>query len=384
MKRLIILFFSIVFIDAAQSQGLDSLTLSKLKVNFAVPDIPAFKSLGTEPSNLLRPSTVQALAVTLSELYQDRKLLLPEAFAVEISPALLINAKKGPVQLKEYAKNAVANSIRFSVGTSNDTLLSPSGRNLSFGLRVSVINKGDLTTDIGYQEKISGLLKQFRENIRQISLINFAESKGIDTKKEDWEDEIFSNPVLKKQFDVYIADDEEESQKLFSEGLKKLKEEYRKENWNATKLDFAAAILSSSPDSLLKNIRFNRTEMWLTWAQKAGKSGQFLLGINAQIAKNLLDTENATKNNSYFNLSVPARYFLGTNRVKGFAEAQYTYRGQPKEHSFLFNFGTELNIIDGLWINIFGGLDYNTSIRATTFVTNFNLKLSLPEKFGLF
>ncbi|MEJ7678402.1 MAG: hypothetical protein WKG06_11190 [Segetibacter sp.] len=151
MKRLLFLFISIAIVTIAKSQRVELLTLSKLKLNFAVPDMPAFKSLGTESSDLLRPSTVQALAITTSEFYQDRKLLLPQAFAMEISPSLLINAKKGPVELRKYAKRAVLNSLRFSLGSSKDSSLSPSGRNLSFGLRISLIDKGDLTTDTSYQ-----------------------------------------------------------------------------------------------------------------------------------------------------------------------------------------------------------------------------------------
>ncbi|MEJ7678401.1 MAG: hypothetical protein WKG06_11185 [Segetibacter sp.] len=193
-----------------------------------------------------------------------------------------------------------------------------------------------------------------------------------------------SDKKLKAEFDVYLANEEEESQKVFLEELAKLKEDYRKKYWNATKLDFAAAILSSSPDSLVKNIRFNRAELWLTWAQKVGENGQFLLGANAKTVKNLLDTVKATQNNSYFNLSIPARYLLGTNRVKGFVEGQYSYIGELKENKFLLNLGAELNIIDGVWVNVYGGLDYNKSVGSTTFVTNFNLKLTLPENFNFF
>lgn len=384
MKRLLFLFISIAIVTIAKSQRVDSLTLSKLKLNFAVPDMPAFKSLGTESSDLLRPSTVQALAITTSEFYQDRKLLLPQAFAMEISPSLLINAKKGPVELRKYAKRAVLNSLRFSLGSSKDSSLSPSGRNLSFGLRISLIDKGDLTTDTSYQASLSVALERFRKNVSNVSLKEFAISKNIDITGDAWEDLIVSDKKLKAEFDVYLANEEEESQKVFLEELAKLKEDYRKKYWNATKLDFAAAILSSSPDSLVKNIRFNRAELWLTWAQKVGENGQFLLGANAKTVKNLLDTVKATQNNSYFNLSIPARYLLGTNRVKGFVEGQYSYIGELKENKFLLNLGAELNIIDGVWVNVYGGLDYNKSVGSTTFVTNFNLKLTLPENFNFF
>src|SRR5688572_25545628 len=162
MKRIIKFLFLIFIITKAPAQGIDSVTLSMLKVNFAVPDMPAFKALGTDPSNLLKPSTPMAFAMTMSELYQDRKFLLPKAFAVEISPALLLNSKKGPVQLKKYMERSIANSFRVSLGTSVDTLLSSTARKLGLGFRISVINKGDLTSDLTQLKKISELLERFR------------------------------------------------------------------------------------------------------------------------------------------------------------------------------------------------------------------------------
>jgi hypothetical protein len=385
MIRLILFYFPLILLSSkAFNQNIDSITLSKLKLNFTVPDMPAFKSLGVEPSNLLKPSTPQALAVTMSELYQNRKFLLPEAFALEISPSLLISSNKGPVLLKQYAKRAVINSLRVSVGTSSDTLLSPSGRSLAVGLRISIINKGDLATDTFAQNKISELLKKFRENVSLNSKFKFAALRNIDTKVVDWDSVLASGGSLKKEFDEYLANEQEESQKIFLRDLQKMKDNYKKENWNATKLDFAVSILSSSPDSLIKNIRFNKADMWLTWANRAGKNGQFLFGFNAQNSKKLLDTIKANQNKSYFNVSIPVRYLLGTNRIKGFAEAQYSYKGEFKEQEYLLNLGADLNIIDGIWINLYGGFKYNTSVNSARFITNLDIKLNLPENFKFF
>src|SRR6187455_1012027 len=84
------------------SQDIDSLTLSHLRVNFTVPDMPAFKTLGTDPSNLLKPSTPQALAVSLSTFVQNTELIVPDGFAIEISPALLLNSNKTLEHLSAY------------------------------------------------------------------------------------------------------------------------------------------------------------------------------------------------------------------------------------------------------------------------------------------
>src|SRR5689334_4525690 len=93
-------------------EELEDTTLSQMKLNFVVPDVPAFKILGTEPTDLLRPSTPKALAVSMSSFNDNGKMIIPKAFALEVSPSLLLNSRKGPVELKEYAKNAVVNSFR--------------------------------------------------------------------------------------------------------------------------------------------------------------------------------------------------------------------------------------------------------------------------------
>ncbi|HMI77779.1 MAG TPA: hypothetical protein VK484_03255 [Ferruginibacter sp.] len=373
----IVLFITITFI--VKSQDIDSITLSKLKLNFAVPDMPAFKTLGTDPSNLLRPSTVQAIALNVSSFNDKGKFIIPKAFAMEISPALLLNNKKGLTQLAEYAKRAVVNSFRISLGTSTDSL--QTGRNLALGLRVSLIDKGDPTTDIAFQKIIAGKLRLIRKSERAIA----AKKDFIkENRKPDdpTDDEAFINLNLKDYSKFF--QDREDIQKPFQEEIKAEKEKYRKEHWNDDKLDIAIAILSSSPDSLFKNIKFNKASFWGVYAIKAGKSGQFIVGLNGQVYKNLSDTVKATRNKTYTSISIPMRYLIGTNRVKGFAELQLNYASLENQSTFLMNLGSELNIVDGIWINIFAGLDYNSVTKTSSFITNLNLKLTLPENFKFF
>jgi hypothetical protein len=388
MKRKSLFILMVVFGMAASAQETadtqEQISVEKMVLNFAVPDMPAFKSLGTEPSDILRPSTLKAIAATFSPFYQNRKIVLPEAFAVEIAPWLLLNSnKRGLRQLNEYADNKIRNSLRFSVGSSADSILSPSGRSLAFGARISLISEGDLLTDKGAQQMLSSALQTFRKNVRSRSLVTFAILHNIDTSQLDWEDTIMVTPALKGQFDTYLADENEDSQREFLMEINRIKKKYKEDHWNDNKLDLAVALVSSSPDSLVKNIRFNRAQLWLTGAFKAGNHGQFLIGVQAMTSRNLVDTAAAADKN-YAELSIPARYLMGTNRVKGFAEGQYSYTGLLKSHHVFLNLGAELNIIDGVWLNVDAGLDYNTTLESSAFVTNLNLKLTLPENFSLF
>jgi hypothetical protein len=384
MRYLLLVFLSLSVTTEAHSQDLDSVTLSKLKLNFVVPDMPAFKALGTEPSDLLRPSTPQAFAVSVSEFYQNRQFVLPEAFAVEITPALLLNANKGLAELQEYARHRVANSFRLSIGTASDTSLSTSGRNLSLGMRINLINKGDMVTDAEYLAGISEALGRFRQQVRSGTLIEFAREQKIDMTQVDWEYEIFGNPQMKQAFDAYLANEEEASQQGFSVVLDSLKDDYKKRNWNATKLDVALAVLSTSADSLIRSIRFNRTQLWVACALRAGRSGQLILGINSQISKDLRDTVSPMKDDIYFDLAIPVRYLIGTNRVKGFAEAAYSYSNRAEENKIMFHVGTEVNPLDGLWLNFYAGVDYSIDSGNAAFITNLDLKITLPERFNFF
>ncbi len=384
MKKTI-LFFSVVYTicTSLNAQNFEDTTLSRMKLNFVVPDMPAFKVLGSDPSNLLKPSTPKALALSMSSFTENGKLIIPKAFALEISPSLLLNSQKGPVQLKEYAKNAVLNSFRISLGSSTDSSLSNSARSLAIGLRISIINEGDFGTDPESLQLIATGLRKFR-NASDSSLKTFAISKGL--LKEYEEDEDLFQEKYKKEFNKYISNEEEVSQKEFLTNLKKIKEDYKKKHWNDEKLDLAIAVLTSSPDSIVKNLRFNQAQLWLTWAHKIGKSNksQFIAGINAQIAKNLIDTTKIKLSNSYFNLAIPVRFLYGTNRIKGFAEGQFKYDGQLKESNLLLSLGTEINIIDGVWANLYGGYNYSSRSSNTRPVVNFNLKFTMPENFKFF
>jgi hypothetical protein len=384
MKPIIKIILSILCFNVGtiEAQDIDSVTLSKMKLNFVVPDLPAFSVLGSEPSNLLRPSTPQAFAMSFSEFYQDKKIQIPKAFALEISPALLLNAKKGPLQLERYIKNQTINSLRISIGSSTDSLLSISGRSLAIGARISLINKGDFSIDM--LTKIAKELRGFRKNTTEKFLPLFAIKNGIDTTKLDWEDLIFSNEALRKKFNLELDSSENQIQASFLKNIQKIKDDYKKDHWNDEKLDLAFALLSSSPDSLVKNIRFNKIALWLTYAAKTGKNSQLLIGANSGYSKNLLDTSKLTLNKNYFDISVPVRYLIGTNRVKGFIEAQYSHEGKNKNNKIFMNLGTELNVIDGFWLTFYGGLDYQSITKITSIVSNLKLKITLPEKFKLF
>lgn len=387
------------------SQTPDSLTLSRMKLNFIVPDMPAFKSLGTEPSNLLRPSIPQAFAVAISEFYSQQKFIIPNSFAVEISPSLLLNAKKGNQALQDrYAKNRVLNSFRISLGSGRDTSFSPTGRNLALGFRINLVNDGEMATDMEELREISEKLGEFRIATRAIrkafagkyidQVKIWAKKFNVQPEREidraagpdditDWDlilDENLSDTAWKKKYDEFVG---QQRAPEFDAWFIAEKERYRKANWNANKFDLALSVLGSSKDSLLGSARFSRIDLWGTFALRSGASAQTLFGLNVGYGSidSLLKVNDDKK---YLHLAVPVRYLVGTNRIKGFCEVQYEYLQQNKSNNGLFNLGAEVNPLDGLWLNFYGGINFNASAGSSYFRTNLDIKITLPEKFNLF
>ncbi|HMJ48090.1 MAG TPA: hypothetical protein VK498_12225 [Ferruginibacter sp.] len=82
----------------------------------------------------------------------------------------------------------------------------------------------------------------------------------------------------------------------------------------------------------------------------------------------------------YLDIQVP----VYTNRVKGFAEVQYSYRDEVKQNKFLINIRAEFNIIDGIWVNLSRGFDQNATLKISKLLAKFNLKLTFPEKYKYF
>src|ERR1700748_2857962 len=80
----------------------DSDVLQTMKLGFAVPDIPAFKALGLDPSNILRPSEVKDFALALGSFRNKGNFVVPKNLAAEVAPALLI---KPWYTLADYQKN---------------------------------------------------------------------------------------------------------------------------------------------------------------------------------------------------------------------------------------------------------------------------------------
>ncbi len=91
------------------------------KIDFAIPDAPAFKLLEVDQSAILRPQTVRDLAVVLDGFRgEGNAFVVPRQLGVEFSPGLLIGG--GQLHLTDYAARKALYALRLSGATNRDSL----------------------------------------------------------------------------------------------------------------------------------------------------------------------------------------------------------------------------------------------------------------------
>jgi hypothetical protein len=355
MKKIIIvtLYILLCTIIYAQENKSESRIAGDYKLDFAISDAPAFKILGKEPSDLFRPSSSDVVSFIVSNLLNPSDLTIPNSYAAEVSPALLIDKN---LTLTGYRENYFLYNLRLSFGTTKD---SKSGKyNLGVGLRSTIIDNSDLRKDKGYLDSIFKIMDN-REFYRT--------KLGDDFWKID-SNHIYDTIAQKR----YAKYDKAEMKKYDDDNNKvfeALLEIYKKKNWNKEKFEIALAMLGSSNDSLVKNVEISKCALWSTLSYPLSTWGQVLFGGNLNY--NALSDKGSG--------SLASRIYGGTNSIKGFIEAQYKTDNNDKSKNWLISFGAELNMINNIWVNYYAGYEVNkiNSENKSEFVSHFDLRFAL-------
>ncbi len=355
-------------------QAPDSTLTEKYLLDFVVPDMPAFKALGTDPSNILRPADAKKFAVTLSPFYSNGKAIIPKNFAVEFSPWKLASSKWTLESYNEKWHKRFLYRSSFSIGTIEDTTDFPN--KLALGYRVSFLSKKAdiLTLADAILDKMQTAQVAFVQ-LTNYWVVNIVQAPIADRptyyQQHRNEFNVFlstlgerlrttPDPALQALYDAFLATfsdtkmTNEEIGKFvesFATSVDKYIETFKEENWNASRLDFAIAWVGQSGNDELKGTRFSSFNLWLTWAIRAHKNGQLLLGTYYSRPKSIEDKVMTR-------WSANARYYIGTQAFRGFLEGQFKFEDhQEVEKSLLVNIGTELRIGSRFWVNLSGGLD---------------------------
>lgn len=336
------------------------------RVDFALPDAPAFTLLDDNPSDILRPSSVKEFALSLSSFIDTSTggFDIPQAFAVEFSPGLLVGGNN--LSLSQYQRNPWLYRLRLSAGTRRlNGSAAPS--EIAVGIRTSFIDKSDLRTDTALLSRVTAITGQ----ILQVAAASVgpppADGSGaavVTLSSADQAKVDSLNTLLQAEID--------NAQRRAAQ------------QWNGRSLDFAVAALFSSKDSLVKGLQTSELTGWLTWGEGFGTWGQLLLGGKAGVQRgergngvqDSAAADSTTSSTMDFATAVSARLYIGVNAYKMFTELQWATT--EASNTLLINGGGEAMLRSGLWVSFGGGVERNLDAGVWNVVSKFAVKLGLP------
>ncbi|HXF99522.1 MAG TPA: hypothetical protein VNL69_01995 [Bacteroidota bacterium] len=312
------------------------------RLNFAVPDAPAFTILNYSPTNIVRPSTVQEVALAIAD-FAESGGVLPRTAAAEFSPGLLIGGRT--LTIRQYNANPFWYRARISAATRSFD--DNTGRvHASIGLRFTFTDEADPRTDRAFIENLSNLALQINQAVaRRVQVAPPTETGRI-------EGEGPAIDALEREVEA-------------------LREKQREEKWNANIAEFAAAVRFASPDSLAKNARADKYQAWLAGAFSVSTWGQFVFNLSGSIERSPSLHMDSTS------IAMASRFYLGTNSLKVFGEGQLTAVSESPAIYFL-NIGGELNPISSFWLEFAVGIE-KQGREPAIIRTAFHVRWSLPE-----
>jgi hypothetical protein len=335
------------------------------KMSFAVPDIPAFKLLGTDPSEILRPTTAKSLTMATSSVLSPTGVVLPRGMAVEVAPYTLFNS--GGLSLQDYAENRFFYSCRVSLGTASGSA-GDSTSKLAVGLHFTPIDDGDLRNDAGYQDTILVIAKS-------IEARRWKHNDMWDTRHGRNPNSALTNP---ESLALRTADVNAEIKSEFADTLVHVRDSFLARNWNKQRLDFALGWLQVSPDTLTADARTSQLSGWASYCVPAGKTGQVQAG--ATISYHVGPT-------SYVEGAVALRFYKGINQLKCFGEGQYQYSGLSCQGSALLDGGADIRLSNAVWLDLGVGIEFpdaNSPGSQPKLTSKFDFKFTTPQSLGLF
>lgn len=353
----------------------DSLAfVDQFLLDFTVPDMPAFKALGTNPSDILRPSDIKKFAVMVQPFVSDGKGVIPKSFALEVAPFKLMESYRNKPQLsiadyvkkrKDFRRFLYATS--FSIGS-----LRTEGENavnkLSIGLRTSFTGtKGDILKDTVFQNKYIYKPLSKYEDMRSEEETNWMKEHNL--KPSD-----MTRDSVKKAFETHLSAKFPNTRSDFYDPAIAL---YNKYYWNASRGEIAIAWVGQSADSLISNIGFGSFDAWGVWAIRVKSHGQILIGAHLQRVKRM---EPETSDQELLNLTFNTRFYYGTSNLRIFGELQYKNRNNVDEKELgLVNLGSEFRVLKDFWIVLSGGIENVFDDDKSRFVSSLDIRYAFNK-----
>ncbi|MEP6732501.1 MAG: hypothetical protein ABJE10_17785 [bacterium] len=311
------------------------------KIDFAIPDAPAFKLLEVDQSAILRPQTARDLTVALDGFRgNSNSFVIPKQFGVELSPGLLVGS--GQLKVSDYATKKYLYATRFSGAASRDSL---NHGQLAAGVRFSLVdeqdmrNKGAAGSDVEVTRLTASILSVYTAVRRRVG------------------------PAAA----LTLNEEEKTAVKALSDSIKQY---WADKYWNANSLEFALGARARTADSLGHDPKVDETAAWLTYANGLQGWGQFLFGAKVGAAR---DSTGSFQSSNTF----AARLYLGSNDIKAFVEGQQALASKTQAQ-WLVNSGVEARLPTVGWINASAGYASNPTGGKPRLISSFKFKTAVP------
>lgn len=323
------------------------------KTNFAIPDAPAFELLSVDPSTILRPQSTRELALSLSRFQSaDGSFSIPQALALEFSPALLIRSDR--ITESGFAAHPGLYNLRLSLAALRDSKTGANAR-LALGARFTLSDQNQLKNDEAYATD----LHVTEVTAQAVSVYSAANARAVKQARDAGEDPSKARMVL-------TSDERAELDAFAREIRKRWAERY----WNADRTEVALAMRASAADSTGRDPRLDAFSAWFTGTRGVADWGQGLVGARLAVRRDSVSGDYKQESSLAF------RFYAGNSRAKGYIEGQQTMREDARPRLFV-NGGFEMAAAEWVWLNFALGFEREGGGSAHT-VTAFKLKTALP------
>ena len=324
------------------------LKASDLTRRFAVPVAPAFLLVTPEAGSILRPQTARDVGVALSHFQTSSGgLALPRAFAVEFSPAILLNADRRPIDLRKY-------SFRVSAASLRDTAPGAPTK-LAVGFRMSITDGIAASGD-----------QVIQRSLREINTIVSA----IDDESESVENVRPGEALPRAPRSAEDSARAREQDAAIAAGQQSIRRRWEDLTWNADVIDVALAIGATTPDSTGANPDLDQVALWGSWAKGWGRWGQALLGLR-------LAWRDSVGGEGRQSGALGFRLYVGRNAHKAFVELEDQWLERAAATLRVAG-GVELGLAEWIWFTASLALE-NPGTAPTRSVVAFRLNTGLPS-----
>jgi hypothetical protein len=399
-------FIFILYFFTAQGQENDPL-IKNFRLDFAIPDHPAFSILDKQSDNVLRPSNTQELfSIIYSDFISGKSFLIPKNFSLEFSPALLVGING--ITYDDY-KSGGSRRILYDMKASIATKVNEddSLQNIAAGLRFTWVDESSLFYNDAfikeaYQEMHKSLSSEVKFQDSLFKSEEFRKEFGIPTGMSITDALANDATLTQKIHERFISEIEKHPEYEIFE-IESVRKKYRNLNWNKMKFETAFALKFSAPDSFVSHSRYARFEVYNTFAFPIGNNnesgkpgwGQGLIAVNFSNERsdtiilqsadsNSFISDTVTSNFSSF--TIASRLYAGNNAFKTFIECSYKSE-IDRLRKISLNIGSEINLTDGLWAVINFGNEWinaadskSKTASKSNWIWKIDLRFHLPEK----